>query len=297
MSDYVKIKYRYFFLSFSIAFFVLSLMFLFLMSTVHPKTPESLVREPETAVANTVYLPNPRDSLSVLFMGVETDSAACGTFILARFDPASGKVPVAVFPPRTAIKNNGKLETLSEVYRFGGAEYTKKALGETLGIPIDRYVRIRMDSFLTCAAAIGSVEFDLPVEVTITRGGAAFTLSKGKQLLDGQKVADIIRYQDYPGGEAERCRVTAELTAAIVNQRMDVCLSTVVDNVFEKIINLIATDISYTDYYERKHAAEFLARLGDGPASPVALNGEWSGDGKLYTLSDTTFAALTQVLS
>lgn len=297
MTDYAKAKYRYFFLSFSLAFLTLSLMFLFLMNIVHPQKPEPFVNEPETGDASPVYLPGERDSLSVLFMGVETDGAACGTFILAQFDPAAGKVPVVVFPPQTVVKNGGKSETLSDVYSFGGAEYTKKALAETLGIPIDRYVRVRMDSFLICAAAIGSVEFDLPAEVTVNRGGAPFTMSVGKQLLDGQKVADIIRYGDYPGGEAERCRIAAELTCAIINQRMDVCLSTVVDNIFEKIINIIATDISYTDYYDRKRAAEFLARMGNNPAVPISLNGEWSEDKKAFTLYDTTVAALTQTLS
>lgn len=297
MTDYAKVKYRYFFLSFSIAFLTLSLMFLFLMNIVHPKTPEVFLAEPETGDVNTAYLPSARDSLSVLFMGVEDDGSACGTFILARFNPASGKVPVAVFPPQTAVKNNGKTESLSEVYSFGGAEYTKNALGETLGVPIDRYIRVRMDSFLACAAAIGSVEFDLPADVTVSRSGAAFTLNKGRQLLDGQKVADIIRYGGYSGGETERCRIAAELTCAIVNQRMDICLSVVVDNVFEKIINLISTDISYTDYYDRKRAAEFLASMSDNPAEPVVLSGEWSEDKKLYTLSDTTVAALTQSLS
>lgn len=294
MADYTKTKYLYFFLSFSIAFLLLSLMFLFLMSAVNPVASDTLVREPEPDAVSSVYLPSESDSLSVLFMGVETDGAACGTFILARFDPATGKVPVAVFPAQTAVKNKDKTEALSEVYRFGGAGYTKTVLSETLGVPIDRYVRVNMDAFIASAAAIGSVEFDLPSEVTVVRGGASYTLSNGKQLLDGQKVADIIRYQDYPGGESERCNITAGLTCAIVNQRMDICLSTVVDNVFEKIINLISTDISYSDYYDRKNAAEFLARLGNDPSSPVALNGEWSDDEKLYALTDTTVAALTQ---
>ncbi len=293
MHEYAKASYRYFFLAFSVAFFVLSLMFLSLMNIVHPKAPESLTRVPDADVP-AVYAPTESDALSVLFIGVEKENSTTGTFILAKFDPARGKVPITVFPPQTAVQNGDKIETLAEVYEFGGAEYTKKALAASLGIPIDRYMRIRLDAFIISAAAVGTVEYDLNEPITISRGGASVTLNQGKQLLDGQKAADVISYS-YPDGELHRCKVAADLTAQIVNQRMDICLSTVVDSVFEKIINLVSTDISYTDYYNRKHAAEFLAQVGENPATPIDVAGFWSDDKRLYTLADTFLAKMTQV--
>lgn len=296
MEKYKSVKYRYFFMSFSISFLVLSVMFLFLMNLVHPKTPASLTAEPDPDAKAMSYVPSSEDALSVLFIGCTTEESAAGTFILAKFNPAGGKVPIIVFPPQTAVNNAGKTESLSEVYRYGGADYTRNALSETLGIPIDRYVRMRMDSFIAAAAAVGTVEFNLPEKITIERSGAEVTLSAGKQLLDGQKVAAIMRNENYPGGELERCRIAGELTGAIVDQRMDICLSTVVDNVFEKLINLITTDISYPDYYSRKPAAEFLARLRQNPAEAIPVSGEWNDDSSLYTLSDTFLALLTQTL-
>lgn len=295
MYDYAKAKYRYFFLSFSFAFLVLSLTFLFLMSVVNPKASRPSTPEPETG-GTSVYVPTEDDALSVLFIGTYSEESPPGTFILARFDPARGKVPIIVFPPQTAVKNSGKTESLFEVSKYGGADYTRNTLAETLGIPIDRYVSIRLDSFISGAAAIGSVEYELTEPVTITRSGAPVTFNRGKQLLDGQKVADVIRYGDYPGGELQRCRISGELTAAIINQRMDVCRSTVIDNIFEKLINLINTDISYHDYYNRKNAAEFLARFCEDPAVPIAVSGEWSEDKKLYILSDTFIALLSQTM-
>lgn len=257
--------------------------------------PESLLREPEETDIPSVYAPSAQDSLTVLFIGVETENSKSGTFLLARFDPAGGKVPIIVFPPQTSIKNNDKTEPIFEVYRYGGAEYTKNALAETLGIPIDRYVKMRLDSFIVAAAAIGTVEYDLMDSISVNHGGASVTLKRGLQLLDGQKVADIIGY-DYPEGELYRCKVTAELAASIVNQRKDICLSTVIDNIFEKIINIINTDISYPDYYDRKNAAIFLAKMHPNPAQPIEVTGKWSEDGKDFILSDTFLAGLTQIM-
>jgi hypothetical protein len=87
----------------------------------------------------------------------------------------------------------------------------------------------------------------------------------------------------------------ADLAAAAVNQRMDVALSAVVDNIFRTIVNLIDTDISYADYEDRKEAAIFLAKLGQDPGKALYVEGAYSEDGASYVLSDTFVAVLTQV--
>lgn len=292
MKESKKLKYRYFFLSFSVAFLVLSLLFFFLMNLVHPSATSAQISQKIDEVP--AYAPVKEDSLTVLFVGVAPDSAEADTFILARFDPVRGKVPVVAFPRDTAVDNKGKTETLAQVYKYGGADSTRRALEATLGIPINRYVRMDTASFILAANTVGSVEFDLSLAITLGQSGEMpMTLSKGKQLLDGQKVADLIHFADYPGGELVRCETTAELTAAIVNQRIDITMTTVVDKVFEKIINLIDTDISYPDYDNRKEAAAFLAQLGREPAEAVPVGGQY-GDG-MYRLSDTFVALMTQV--
>lgn len=294
MTEAKKIKYRYFMMSFAVSFLVLSMMFLFLMSTVHPKLPKSLTEEPATAGGSAAaYVPTQADALTVLFIGTSGPDTA-GTYILARFDPARGKVPITVLPPQTMVHNGTREQTLATVYQYGGADHTRNVLAATLNIPIDRYVRVSEDAFVSCASAIGSVEFKLPYNLNLQQGGMTVTLQKGVQLLDGKKVASIIRYEGYDGGELSRCAVTAELTAAIVNQRMDIALSTVADSVFSKIINLIDTDISYPDYDNRKAAAVFLAQLGQQPAAPMTVAGIFNEDNTQYTLADTFLARLAQ---
>ena len=293
------LKYRYFFLSFAVSFLVLSLMFLFLMNMVHPKTPASLQRRMEltaTPLAES-YAPAARDCLTVLFIGAAGDDGAAGSYILARFDPVNGKVPVIAFPPQTLVEGPSGPEPLHDIYRYGGAGYARNALSTTLGITIDRYVRMSMDSFKIVADSIGSVEFTLPNELTLGEKGMQITLKQGKQLLDGRKTAEIIRHDDYKGGELARCAVAAELTAAIVNQRMDIALSTLADKIFEKTVNLIDTDISYPDYENRKLAAQFLARLGKAPAAAVEVSGSFDSSGLRYTLSDTFIARARQTFA
>jgi anionic cell wall polymer biosynthesis LytR-Cps2A-Psr (LCP) family protein len=205
-------------------------------------------------------------------------------------------VPVAAFPAATAVTNAGKTESLAEVYRYGGAAYARDALASALGAPIDRYVRMDSEVFEVCAAAVGAVEVELTVPVDFSRGGASQTLVEGRQLLDGARAAAVIGYRGYPENELGRCRVTASLTAAIIDQRRDICASAVFGALFEKLVNIVSTDISYPDYYNRREAAEYMAKLPQSIARPLEVTGEYSEDGGLYYLSDTFLAMLSQTL-
>jgi anionic cell wall polymer biosynthesis LytR-Cps2A-Psr (LCP) family protein len=283
-------KAKYFLLAFALSFFVFSVALLTLMNAARPggrPAPSMQGAEDEPA-----YVPAEKDSLSVLFIG--GDSSAATTFLLARFDSAAGRVPLAAFPADTAVLNAGKAESLSDVYRCGGAGDVRDRLAHAISAPIDRYVLITGPAFLACASAIGTVEFGLDEPVTVTRGGVTQTLSPGNQLLDGQKAADIIG--GYPGGELARCRATGGLAAAVIDQRRDICVSVAFESVFEKLVNLINTDISMLDFHDRRDAAEYMAKLPNGIAMPISVSGSYSADDGLYHLSDTFLALLSQTM-
>ncbi len=285
-----SLRLHYFLLSFCATFFIISLMFLFLITTVHPDSPQEVMQQ--ATVEEEPYLPDEKDALTVLLFGTDSDDAVAGTYILARFDPVGHRVSVAVFPPQTLLTSGRREETLSEAYRYGGARYTRDALAEHLNLPIHRYARISLSGFVTAAQAVGSIEFDLEEELVLSDGDFPVQLYPGRQLLDGRKVAALIGSRDYPGGEIQRCQMIARLTCAIVNQRIDVVNSVLLDKIFETVINLVDTDISYTDYEERKAPAQMLAEGGRPLGVAVAVEGELSADGERFVLPDTTLVAL-----
>lgn len=274
---------RYFLISFAASFFMLSLLFLFLMTTISPGAAPETAGGPRSAEEEP-YAPEAADALTVLLVG-STDNVA-GTFLLAGFDPAGGAVNLAVFPAKTLVGE----ETLGEAYRYGGARYTKDVLAAYLGIPIDRYVRLERDSFIKAAAAVGTVEIDLAREVVLAEGDLEVVLRPGRQLLDGRKIADLLAREE--PDEAARCALVLQLAAAAVDQRIDLANSVLVDKVFETVVNLVDTDISYGDYEQRKAAAAYLAGLEGAVAAPLGVEGSFSADGKTFSLTDTAIATL-----
>jgi anionic cell wall polymer biosynthesis LytR-Cps2A-Psr (LCP) family protein len=280
------LRARYFLLSFAAAFFLWSVLYLLLAASARPDTAATAVNP--VADLEDPYRPGPGDALTVLFMGMPGLRDTPGAYLLARFDPAGGRVAIAALPPHMQVLHSGKPESLTEVYAYGGVLYTRELLAKSLGITIDRYVRLTPEGFLRCAEAIGSVEHFLPAPLRLERDGARLELDRGLQLLDGNKALLLLRHAY--GSTEERLSAQASLAAALTEQRRDVILSTLAESIFGEVINRIDSDISYTDYLERKAAGDYFARLPGPVTKIIAMSGS-EQDG-LYQASDTFIAEL-----
>ena len=297
MSSYASRRRKYFAVSFISAFLVFWLVFLLLMSAGQTSSPPGsavgLASTPATAAA--AYQPREEDALTLLVFGTEHPGAVADTFLLLRFDPVAGQVGVAVFPPGTVLTHNESGETLAEAFRFGGALYTRTALEQTLNIPIDRHARITTQGFIAAAAAVGTVEFELYDALHIHTEGQLITLNPGVHLLDGRQAAELIRYRGHPGGEAGRIALITRLVCAVIDQRIDVVHSTLLEQIFATVINLVETDITYAYFERRVDGARLMASSGYPVALPIILQGAFCEDYTRFTLADTALAALSRV--
>ena len=278
---------RYFMFSFVTAFFAWAVLYMFLVYVVHPKTVSTVTPAGNTPLEEP-YTPLPRDSITVLFMASPQRTAAPGAYLIAHFNPVAGHVALAALPANTAIINGGQTESLSEIYNYGGALYTQELIAKTLGISIDRYVRVSAEAFLGAMRAIGSMEYNLPETLNITQDGVSLELKQGIQLLDGQRMLQILSYP-YQSAEAQTSAVS-NLAAELITQRRDIALSTMAEKVFTSVINKIDSDISYNDYFERREAANYFALLNGSVTHQIALVGK--EENELYHLSDTFIAEL-----
>jgi anionic cell wall polymer biosynthesis LytR-Cps2A-Psr (LCP) family protein len=265
---------------------ILAVMYSFLMNVVHPNAVRTNAPRPQHQ--EEAFVPRQDDSLTVLFMGAQSARTPPGSYLLARFDPAQDMVAIAAMPGNMRVYNNGAPESLAEVFAFGGARYTLDLISQTLEIPIDRYVRLTPGSFIIAAAAIGGVEFSLPGPLMIEQDGAMLELREGLQLLDGRRAVQLLRHA-FPSRD-EGIDMQNRLVAEIINQRRDVVLSTMINSVFERVINAIDSDISYSDYVGRLPAAQYLARLPGDVVRVVSFAGV--EDDGIFVPADTFIAEM-----
>lgn len=285
---------RSFFLSFSICLLVLcSLTAFFVLSggsilsgETEPVQGSAEVPYPTSSSAEASSLSaKEEDCLTVLFMGVKDSDSVSNTYLLARFDPVRGRIPVVSLPPQTMVVRPDGDPTphpLWETYRYGGRSLAVKALSNTLGVPIDRYVVIDWKSFQQAAEWIGPVQYALRYALNYQDEERSIRLTQGLQLVDGQKALDIVTYPSYAGGETTRSEITAELAVKIIGDKLSLASSPAAESLFKKIVNRVETDITYRDFETRRAAA--AAMSGKDAVIQLPLDGGWPNT-KEYRLS------------
>lgn len=275
--DGKKLKMRFFALAFAISFFVLAMMGLIVVFTLNP-TEESQISSEITT--DSFYLPKESDNLSVLLIVHAGDPKEPVCFALARLDMMSGRIPILLFPKETALGEGSDYLTLGEAYKKGGSTAAVAALSKSYSIPVDRYVDGDSQALMDSINRIGVAEYQLSQDLSYNENGIFISLSAGRQLIDGQKFYDILRYPAYPGGALEGCKEGANLFSSYVNSRLASLLGSNSEALVTGLLGMVSTDISYVDFESRVAALLFLSKLSGDPAQPYFLTGAWNKAGE-----------------
>ncbi|MBR6607997.1 MAG: hypothetical protein IKK98_04980, partial [Oscillospiraceae bacterium] len=110
-------KLRYFILAFSGAFLVLALMGLV---AVHLLAPTENTASSAVNSADTFYLPDEKDDLSLFLVCLDEKAQSPLFFALIRLDMLGGQIPVCFFPAETALNEESGFATLQQAYSQKG---------------------------------------------------------------------------------------------------------------------------------------------------------------------------------
>ena len=275
-------KWRGFFLAFSITLLLLSLMMVLTVMAVQPTMPQA---NNASSRQEYVYRPVASDSLTMVVIGLGESGAS--DFLLIRFNPQYGQVPLVLLPANTAVTRQGTGMTLLQAYEQGGGNAVKEALSERLGIVIDRYAALNREIFIRIADQTGNVLFDLPQPIIYERpDGYSVNLPTGQRRLDGQDIADIFACPSFEDGQLGRARILGNLVAAIINQNLDAASDAFSSSLFKLAVNLVDTDVTSADYELRRQAADFVSRLDAQVAGNLAPSGTFLSQGEVFELSE-----------
>lgn len=257
------------------ATFLLTASFLALIMTgavmvVQPAMPGA--RQVQEQTYEYVYRPQAQDTLTLLVIGVDNQNVP-GDFLLLRFNPQYGQVPLTLLPAQTAVTMDGRGITLEQAYRSGGGVQAADALSRRLGIVIDRYAALSRDMFLTIANKVGTVVYTLPYDVSYNRSGFAVNLAAGKRRLDAQDVADLFGFPDFKDGAIGKSEFLGGLVEAVINQNLKSASEDVSPGLFRLAVNLVRTNVTFTDYELRRDAADFVSKLDTQVAGHLTVSG------------------------
>lgn len=150
-----------------------------------------------------------KEPIFVLALGISEDisNPLTDTIILGGYNPDSQKAFMVSIPRDTFI---GKHEPTANGYDKINALYQKdvqktvKAVEDLTGINIDNYVVVKNTVLPDIVNAIGSVEFDVPIDMDYDdpTQDLHIHLKKGVQMIDGEKAELLLRFRHNNDGSS-----------------------------------------------------------------------------------------------
>lgn len=176
-----------------------------------------------------------QDPIFVLVLGVSEDISAklTDTIMLCGYNPSTQKAFMLSIPRDTFV---GKSEASANGYDKINAQFQKSAekTVETVelltGVKIDHYVIVRNISITSIFECIGSIEFDVPINMNYDdpTQDLHIHLKKGMQTLEPEQIEQLLRFRhnndgsSYPSSWGDndygRMRTQREFIKAAMNQ-------------------------------------------------------------------------------
>ena len=185
----------------------------------------------------------------------KSSSDAPYTFIIMRSEPINKKLTFLGIPCNMQIGTDNK--KADDIYIEKGTTALESSIEYTLGINIDRHMKFNTEAFTKLCNIIGGVTFAVP-------GGIdGIDSSSDQQYLSAKQIEAIISSGSYAGGELQRISTAASIVSAMLNQANGERIAGNLDNSFEALSSMTESNISATDYSNRKYAIKFMLRYSD----------------------------------
>ena len=149
----------------------------------------------------------PPNKLNILVMGVddrprEDDPGRSDTLMVMTIDTESREASIISIPRDTRVRIKGLgWDKVNHAYLVGQETLTKQTTENFLGIPMDYYVKVNLDSFGRIVDAIGGVTVDVEKRMQYEDSWDHYVidLQPGVQRLDGRTALQYVRYRDEDG--------------------------------------------------------------------------------------------------
>ncbi len=229
----------------------------------------------ETSKTAHIFSPSESNNFTSLIVFDTDDPALRDTFAIMRTSVTNKKftfVPVS----NNIISTSGKTKAkMSDIYKNGGIIELKKAVEGTFDIKIDRHITLNDEAFTLICDVLGGVNYNVPDGL---RG-----LNEGIQYLSSEFVIKLITNKKFE--EEPRTVTVGNVAADMLTQTSGDRVIDALDYTFNKLINIVETDITSIDYADQKEALIYLLTNNQFQSTYIVPEGSQSDSG--ITISET----------
>lgn len=226
-----------------------------LMVTPPSVTPPPSITKPGHGSQEDPTLPTPgaiarKDRFyNILLVGCDDGHGNADTIMVLGYDVPNSQVGLVSIPRDTMINRQwSSFPKLNAAFGKGGVELLGQEITQTLGIPIDYYVKIDLNAFVALVDELGGLDFYVPQDMYHDdEGGFIINLKQGQQHLTGHQVLQLVRYRGYTDADIGRTHMQQQVLAALAKQVLSWNSLTRIQAYLEIFNEHVETDLSLTD--------------------------------------------------
>lgn len=236
------------------------------------------------------------DHLNVLVLGTDSlggSGSRADTILLASIDTRTGDVALLAIPRDTRVwlSRQNKWDRINAAYAYGGPQLVMDAVSHLLNVPISYYVQTDFEGFSKIVDILGGIEIDVEREMVYEdkAQGLYINLKPGRQVLNGEKALQYVRYRDRLGdvalvdpakgeygGRVERQR---KFIVAVVEKVLSPGVTTRLPQLISEGLKIVKTNLPWNVVLNLAvNSGKFSAdRIETAvlPGNSQVLNGAW----------------------
>lgn len=190
--------------------------------------------------------------VNILIVGCDEieNHGRADTIVFLSISPKTKDVLILSIPRDTRVEIPGRgMDKINHAYAFGGEKLISKTVSSFLDVPIHFYAVADFNGFVNIIDELGGVEIDVEKEMHYVdkAGGVEINLYPGKQILDGEKSLQYIRFRQDKLGDLGRIKRHQKLALAVIKKMMKFDSITKIPQISEGMKGYIETNIKTKD--------------------------------------------------
>lgn len=218
-----------------------------LSAVIKPADEQTTVEE-----TTAMYTPQVEGVRSYLLVCTDDDRSAVRFATVITADMDENELIITGLDTAESVSAAGYTGNFVQHLSYGGINQLVLAAEKMSGKKIDRYVTSTDTRFRSAVNYVGGFEIDVKKAVDVRTQDLTAIISEGEQTMSGDTMLSYIRYFE---GQPD---IQAELIAEMVGQKITEKNIAKADRYYERIINLIESNISVLDFSSMKLSFQAL---------------------------------------
>ena len=190
--------------------------------------------------------------LNILIVGCDEieNHGRADTIVLLSVSPKTKDALILSIPRDTRVEIPGRgMDKINHAYAFGGESLLNKTVSSFLDVAIHFYAVVDFNGFVYIIDELGGVEIDVEKEMHYVdkAGGVEINLHPGKQILNGEKALQYIRFRYDKLGDLGRIKRQQKLALAVIKKMINFDSMIKIPQISEGMKDYIETNIEARD--------------------------------------------------